>query len=519
LSTIPFGNQRQTQLLITGRWIFTGTESTDTILDEGAVLVEAGYIKDIGSIRALRPRYPHARQMGSNDVAVLPGMINAHHHANGVSAVQHGIQDDLLESWLLSLATKRLSNPYLETLLSASRLMRTGVTAVVDMVSGLGSAHQFEARTRHVLEAYDKAGIRARVAPGFRDQSLIVAGPGEDRRFLESLSDEERIVALDCLPGRDSIDETEYFAMIERLWNDYREHPRLGVWFGPPAPHWVSDRFLERIAQYAEAMDVGIQTHVNESVYEMLHGPRYYGQPTVHHLERLGLLSPRLSIAHGVWLNDAEIDLLAENGACVSHNPGSNLRLRSGIAPLSAMIERGVTVGLGMDSTTLDDEEDMFSELRLALRLSQSSTFDGPTTSLYDLWRMATHGGAVLMGCGGEIGRITPGHAADLVLVELDRITWPWVAPEVDPLMLTLMRAKAGDVRTVLVGGEVVLEDGQPCTFDLREVGEALAATLDEMEYNSDAAYRARLLRPLIEKWYGDWEMPDLIPWSIRNAR
>ena len=507
-------------MLVRGRWIVTGGGDGDSVLNDAAVRVENGTIAEVGDWETLRDQHPDATTLGSDRVAVTPGLVNAHHHSNGVSAIQQGIQDRLLESWLISLSLGRRLTPRLATLLSAARLLRTGITSVVDVHSDRGTAEAYAANAREALAAYDDSGIRVAFAAGLMTQCFLVSGAGEDEKFLADLPDEDlRRFAARPLPRPDNLGEDDYFGIIDDLWRGYRGHDRIDVWYAPPGPQWVSDAFMQRIAEQAEARDTGVQTHVSESLYEMLHGPRYYGKPTIRHLFDLGVLGPRFSIAHGVWLTQPEIELMAETGAAVSHNPSSNLRLRAGIAPLNAMLASGVTVGLGMDGTTINDDEDYFAEMRLAMRLHRTPRFDGPAPEPAQVLQMATTGGARLLRKEGSLGAIAPGRAADLVLVKLDRVTWPWIAPETDPRELLLMRVGAGDVDTVLVGGEVVFRDGRPTRFDLDEVGREAAEMLGSQTFRSADARLLERLRGHVEAYYLHWEMPDLAPWTVYNTR
>ena len=150
--------------LVRGRWIITGGAETDAVLTDAAVRVDGGTIAEVGDWGTLRAGHPDATVVGSERVAIMPGMVNAHHHSNGVSAIQQGIQDRLLESWLLSLSLGRGLEPRLGTLLSAARLLRTGVTSVVDVHSDRGTADAYAANARAALEAYDAAGIRVAFA-------------------------------------------------------------------------------------------------------------------------------------------------------------------------------------------------------------------------------------------------------------------------------------------------------------------------------------------------------------------
>ena len=505
--------------LVRGRWVVTGAATDDPVLSDGAVLIQDGTIAAVDAWDKLRAQHPNAALLGSDRVAVMPGMVNAHHHAYGVSTLQQGVPDDLLEAWILALIGSRPTDKHLDTLLSSARLLKTGVTAVVDVHSNRGSAEHYAATAGKALQAYDKAGIRVAFAMGVSEQSFLVHGAGEDARFLEGLPAPLRQRAESLLPGPDQLTPDDYFGIFEDLSGAHRDHGRIDLWLGPPGPQWVSDATWRRIAETAERLDTGIQTHVEESFYEKLHGPRDYGKATLFHLCDLGLLGPRFSIAHGVWLTEPEIALLAESGAAVSHNPGSNLRLRAGIAPLNALLAAGVTVGLGMDATTLGDDEDMFAEMRLAMRLSRTPQVDGPAPTPAQVFGLATAGGAKLLRCEDRLGRLAPGFAADLVLVDLQRATWPWVAPEADPRDLVLLRAQAGDVTTVLIDGEVVLEGGQPTRFDLEAAGKELADRLAGEAYPAEAARLADNLLPHLRAYYGGWDVPALEPYTRYNAK
>jgi cytosine/adenosine deaminase-related metal-dependent hydrolase len=505
--------------ILRGRWVVTGAREDHEVVVDGAVAIEGDTIREVGPWQTMRTAHPEAAVLGSDRVAILPGLINAHHHSAGATATQHGVPDQLLEPWLLSLRRMRPSGVYLNTLLSAARLLGSGVTSVVDMHSRGGTAEAFAGGVGRALDAYVEAGIRVAFAPGIKNQSYLVSGAGEDERFLASLPEDVRADAEAEMPQPGEIDGEDYLGILDDLCRKFADHPKIDIWYGPPGPQWVSDDFFQRIAEAAARYDTGIQTHVGETFYEKLHGPRDYGKPTILHLHDLGVLGPRFSIAHGVWLTEPEIAVMAETGAALCHNPSSNLRLRAGVAPLNAVLAAGVTTALGMDSTTLNDDEDMFAELRLALRLHRSPMLGTPAPSPNRIFDMATVGGAMLLRKESRLGRIEPGYAADLLLVDLERIAWPWVAPEVDPRELIVMRAKAGDVTTVLIGGEVVYEDGRPTRFDVDTAARELAARLEAKHYPTAAATRADRLLPYLEAYYESWDVPDLDPYCPYNSR
>lgn len=503
-----------TTLLVRGRWLFP---DADTVVQDGAIAIEGNSIRRVGSWTTLRPQYPNARVIGSSRHAVLPGFINAHSHSAGATHIQHGVQDRLLEPWLLSLAARRGSDAYLATQLAAARLLRSGVTSVVDIHSGSGTADAFAESVARPLSAYDRAGIRVAFGVGLKNQSYLVWG--DDDAFLESLPPDVRSRAEGRLPGEDSVTVDDYFDIFDEFWQQYHDHARIDLWFAPPGPQWVSEAYLFRIFEAAEAYDTNVQTHLEESVYEKHYGLRTYGKPTVLHWQELGVLSPRLSFAHGVWLTDDEIDVLAETGAAVSHNPSSNLRLRAGISPLNAMLDAGVSVALGMDGTTINDNEDMWQELRLALRLHRTPRLKRPAPTPADIFSMATAGGAALLRDIGNRGVLHAGAQADIVLIDLDRVTWPWVAPEGDPLALVCYRAAAGDVDIVLVGGKIVVEDGRVTTIDEQAVAEELAAQLDATDVPAENVQLVQALLPYVEAYYESWKLEDLEPYIRYNSR
>lgn len=499
--------------LVRGRWIFTG----EMTLTDGVIAIQDDTILEVGAWTSLRASYPNAEVLGSEQFAIMPGLINAHHHSNGVPNLLQGVDDDFLELWLFANFGLRSQDPTLKTLLSIAQLLQSGVTTVVDVASISGTAEDCWDNLKGRLQAYEQAGMRVALTPGASYTSFFVHE--EDDAFLASLPNDllERLQSL--VPVEQALSQNDYLDLIADLVKRYQPHPHIDVWFGPPGPQWVGDELLVQIADAAQRLNTQVQTHAVESFYEKLLGPRFYGKSVIAYLNELGVLSPRFSIAHGVWLTEADIEILANTGAAVSHNPSSNLRLRAGIAPLNAMLAGGVTVGLGMDGTSLGDDEDMFAEMRLAARLHRTPQLDMPAPSYDDIFHLATTGGARLMGQEQQIGKLVPGYKADVVLVRSDRFTWPWLAPEANPLHVMLMRAKAADVDTVLINGKVVLQGGMPTGFDLHTVGQEMADQLNAAP-NPDQ-YRALVTDVLshLTRWYNQWEVSHLMPYAAFNSR
>jgi 5-methylthioadenosine/S-adenosylhomocysteine deaminase len=178
-----------------------------------------------------------------------------------------------------------------------------------------------------------------------------------------------------------------------------------------------------------------------------------------------------------------------------------------------------VTVGLGLDGRGVDDDDDMFREIRMALQLHRGPIIGSPKLDPSQALRLATAGGARLLGKADRLGRLAPGYAADLVLVDLARMTWPWTAPEIDPRDFLVMRAQARDVRTVFVAGRAVVEDGRPTGFDLEAAGRELAARLAATPPPAEIAERISSLRQHAESFYRGWEVPRLDPYTSYNSR
>lgn len=501
--------------LIQGRWIF----GTDGVLSDGAVVVKGDTILEIGDWEELRDRYTDASVLGSSHHAVLPGLINAHHHSNGVPNSLLGIEDDLLELWLYSRNAKRSQHSTLRTLLSAAYLLQTGVTSVVDVASIGDSVESSQQEMQSCLSAYEQAGLRVAFTPGAKYDSFLVHGKGQDAQFISTLPAElqQKIKALTTLnQGLSSVD---YLNIVSDAAKQYQSHPLIDIWFGPPGPQWVGDDLLVEIVETANSLRTSVQTHALESFYEKEMGPQFYGESVITHLDNLGVLSPQFSMAHGVWVNERDIEILSRTGASISHNPSSNLRLRAGIAPLSALLAGGVTVGLGMDGTTLNDDEDMFTEMRLAMRLARSPQIRDSVPTYLEIFQIATAGGAKLFGKADSIGKLAPGYKADIVLVDCECMTWPWMAPEADPMSVVMMRSRQSYVDTVLVNGKIVLKDAQPTGFDVLAVGEELAAQLKATPDNVEYRTLANAIRPYMVRWYGDWPIPKLDPYTKANSR
>jgi 5-methylthioadenosine/S-adenosylhomocysteine deaminase len=243
----------------------------------------------------------------------------------------------------------------------------------------------------------------------------------------------------------------------------------------------------------------GVHTHLLESPAQRHYLDAWLGGSVVDWLDQLGFLSPAASFAHGVWLRPGEMELLAERGATVVHNPGSNLRVRNGIAPLKELRQAGVAVALGTDEMTLNDNDDLLAEARLAGILAGLT---GADLEPAQLLQMATATGAAAAGFGKLTGVLASGMRADVVLVDAARLDEPAVTGDVPLLELLLARGLGSDVRTVLVDGEVLLDERRHSWIDREE----LVAELRVVARKQDGGLHQRETRDLAERLARAWD-------------
>ena len=247
-----------------------------------------------------------------------------------------------------------------------------------------------------------------------------------------------------------------------------------------------------------------------ETRYQRHYARKTWGVNFIRHLEDIGALGEWLTLAHMVWVEEDEIALLAERGVGVAHCVSSNLRLRSGFAPIARMAAAGVDVGIGMDGQTLDDDQDFLRELRLAWTIGNRSGMAAADLSAETVWRMATSVAArVTFGAEAPLGELKIGAFADLVLLDLKAIKGSWApadypSPELLPAFL-LRRAKREHIRRVMVGGEWLIRDGEHATVALSDVEREIWARLQFEAGRHSSSFEA-YLREFYRRWD---ERPD----------
>lgn len=390
---------------------------------------------------------------------VIPGLVNAHYHSPD-NLVTGRLPTAPLELWSLSSVPSRTSTPEelrVATLLGAAQLLSGGVTSVVDMVrpSPRLTVEALEA----VAEGYVAAGLRAALVPVMRDLAI------EDTLPLGSGRAAPRAEV-------DASEQLEITRHLFRTWNG--RAGRIQVQVGPSGPQRCSDRLLEGAFGLARELGALVHTHALESRAQAVQAHRRWGTSLLRHLASLGVLSERSVLAHVVWPEADEIELLAARGAVVVHNPSSNCALGSGRAPLPAMLASGVRLALGTDAATCNDGLSLFEAMKLAAILHRPDEPDWRRwPSAGAALEMATRGGAAALGLSDRLGRLEPGCLADIVVLDAAS---PAFAPPNDLPRQLVMRAGPHVVRHVIVGGQPVVRDRQLLTLDWQALAEAAAS-------------------------------------------
>lgn len=471
--------------LVCARRIVTGVQDrhTPVLLDDAAIAHEHGRVVEVGPAAALRARHPQARETRFPQHMLLPGFVNSHHHV-GLTPLQLGSPDYALELWFASRLSARDIDPYLDTLYSAFEMLASGVTTVQHIHGWMrGPYEHVHATATAVLDAYRAIGMRASYCFAVREQNRFVYEADED--FCARLPRELGQAMAAHLKAQ-AMPFAEFMQLFDDLVAENRS-PLTRMQLAPANLHWVSDDGLLAMKEKADAAGVPMHMHLLETAMQKAYAKRRTGTTAVKHLHRLGLLGPRLTLGHGVWLTQEDIELAADTGTCICHNCSSNFRLRSGLLPLMEYERRGITVGMGLDEAGLNDDRDMLQELRLALNVHRVPGLDDDEVpSCPQVLRMATEHGAMTTAFGAEIGRLEPGRWFDAVVIDFDRAMYPYQDDDIPPLDALVQRAKTQHVSAVLVGGEEVVRDGRFTRIDrdetLEKIAQALARPRTEAE-------------------------------------
>jgi 5-methylthioadenosine/S-adenosylhomocysteine deaminase len=507
--------------LIRGKYIICkvrGRADTE-IIEGGAVFQRNGTIVEIGKYRDLAARHHADEVIGSDQHVIIPGFVNAHHHV-GLTPFQLGSPDLPVELWIGSRIASRDVDPYLDTLYSAFEMIESGVTTVQHLHGWIaGPLDKVRAAIERVIKAYADIGMRVSYSYMIRDQNRLVY-TGDDE-FVRQLPPDLGRELADYLKAR-ALPLADQLALFKDLHGTHAQSERTRIQLAPANLHWCSDEALEATRDCAERYGVPMHMHVLETPYQKEYARRRAGISAVQYLHKLGLMGPALTLGHAVWLTEADIDIAAETGTRICHNCSSNLRLRSGVAALNAFLERGMTVALGIDEAGINDDRDMLQELRMALLLHRVPGIDETFPTAAQILRMATEHGAQTTPFGQEIGTLEPGKAADLVVLDWHRITYPYLDPEVPVVGAVVQRGRASAIKAVLVAGEPIYWDGRFTRIDRDAVLAELAASLG-VPLRPDEERRRDLARhvlPHMERFYHGYLSDEVRrPFYERSSR
>jgi 5-methylthioadenosine/S-adenosylhomocysteine deaminase len=432
--TSDFKLQTSQSLLVRGGIVLTMNDRFDIV--DGDVSIKDGRIAAIGSNIGER----HDRVVDARGGYILPGLIQTHLHL--CQTLFRGFADDLpLMAWLRTRVWPMEAAHTPATLRAATRLATTellasGTTAVLTMET----VHD----TDVVFEGVAESGLRATIGKCMMDS---------DAQVPKRLQEETR----------HSIDES---LAIRKRWHG-AGNGRLHAAFAPRFAVSCSRDLLEAVASLSGQHHALVHTHASESRDEIAIVQQLSGARTnIEYLAAVRLATPLLCAAHCVWVDDGDQQLLADHDVKVMHCPGSNLKLGSGIAPVSEMRARGITVSLGADGAACNNRLDMFEEMRLAGVLQAMRRQPGVLPAR-DVVGMATRAGARTLGLEQEIGSLEIGKKADVIVVDRDR---PHLAPGPDPYSTLVYAARGSDVRTTIVDGEVLVDDFVPIRVDRAEI-------------------------------------------------
>jgi 5-methylthioadenosine/S-adenosylhomocysteine deaminase len=406
---------------------------------KGALAVSGDQIMAVGLQDDLLDQYKSEELVDCEGKVLMPGLVNAHTHVP--MNLLRGLGDDLrLDVWLLGYimpVEREYVDPdfvYLGTSLACAELIRSGVTSFADM-------YYFEDQ---VAEAAADAGLRAVCC------QTILKFPS---------------------PDADSYEES--LAASEEMIKKWKDHPLITPAIAPHAPYTATVDLLQSATSLALKYDVPLHIHIAETAQEVKDSLDRYDVPVVPYVEQFDIFKAKVIAAHCVHIDDREMHTLQRHGVGVAHNPTSNLKLSSGIAPISSMLEHGLSVGIGTDGVSSNNDLDMFEEIRLAALLAKGSSGDPTVVPARTAINMATHMGARSIHLDHQTGSLEVGKKADLILVDIDTLhNTPHFRHDEDSVYAQLVyAAKSTDVTDLMVNGRWLMRSRELLTIDLAKLG------------------------------------------------
>jgi cytosine/adenosine deaminase-related metal-dependent hydrolase len=399
----------------------------------------------------------------------MPAPANAHDHARAVKPAALGALELPLELWLAAITGAPRVDPYVIAAVALARSALGGQAAVMMHYMRPQGGMSLVDEAREVARAARDVGVRVGFAVALRDRNWIAYG--DDERTLQLIPAEDReVVRKRLVPP--SLPPHEQIALVDEI-SAAIESDLLTVQFGPAGVQWCSDELLAAIAGRSAATGRRVHMHLLETRYQRQWADKAYPQGVVKHLDAIGLLSPRLSVAHAVWARPDELDLLARRGVTICLNTSSNLGVRSGIAPVREMLHAGVPLAIGLDGLALDDDDDALRELRLAYVLHQGLGFD-EWLDAGTLVKAACDTGRFVVTGIGEPAALEPGRLADVLVLDHAALARDVIAESTEELPLVLARATRRHIKGLYVAGRQVVAEGRVMGVDLPALEEAM---------------------------------------------
>lgn len=449
----------------------------------------------IASIAALAPGEAF------DDLLVMPALANAHDHGRAMRTSSIGGFGRPLEAWLHRLRLFAPVDPYLAAAVPFGRAVMGGQGAAMVHYTGVQGLTDYLTEARDVARAAADAGLRIAFAVAMRDMNPLVYG--DSQPILDALSPaarrevEQRILAAPPLAVAAQMERVD--AVAEAIGSDM-----VDVQYGPQGVQWTTPGLLEAIAEGSARTGRRVHIHLLETRYQRDYADRVFPQGIVRHLKDIGLLSPRLTLAHCVWARPDELEQIAAAGATISVNTSSNLALRSGIAPVAAMLKAGCNVAIGIDGSAFDEDDDIIREMRLVWSLHAGWGFETQVEPARVLRAVLAAGHATLN--APATGRIEAGAPADLLVLDRGALDADALM-DVEPVELLFSRGTAAFLKQSIIAGRTVVDGGRPTGLDLAGLQDELRsrlrtgmagrenyrAVLPELEAGIAAHFRDRL--------------------------
>jgi cytosine/adenosine deaminase-related metal-dependent hydrolase len=446
------------------------------VIQDGYLAVEENKITSIAPMTNL-VKSDAVKIIDAKGKLVMPGLINVHSHGEGILMRGGLSQDRPLYDWMLNvlfpgLRACTLHDVRIGASLFLDEVIRSGITTIVDNEGGLSKENH-----QAILKVLEKCGIRAIYGRMFNDAPPDLLA--EYYKIMEAKSPNVNHVE-DYL-----IEDTKHALNgIEDLIKEYNSHSLIQIWPSPHGPLWNTKEGLLGSLEIAQRYDIGITTHLAETVFQTANRFRPFEVSTTEYLDSIKFLNKRLLAAHCVWLDDKDIRLLKQNNVKIAHQPSSNMYLASGFAPIPKMLAEGITVGIGSDDPNCNDSVNMLIEMREAALIHKAHNLDASCITAEQVMEMATIGGAKALGMENQIGSLEVGKKADIIILDLQ-------APHLRPMhhlpSVLVYQARGTEVETVIVNGKILMEHRKLTWMSEDEE----IKLLDEAE-NSSVAIRDR---------------------------